>query len=138
MLATIWGFVMTSTTKTTITKKKAVDNNTACTKATPNAIRFKVSTKLQQNSEIYEAVAEIPGFRPTKVARNDGSTVFTTKSSLTKACRDRAAVLKRTPVFDFGTLSAITKAKITKKLSGKVPVAASGSCPVTGATSPKS
>jgi len=138
LLATIWGFVMTSTTKTTITKKKAVDNNTACTKATPNAIRFKVSTKLQQNSEIYEAVAEIPGFRPTKVARNDGSTVFTTKSSLTKACRDRAAVLKRTPIFDFGTLSAITKAKITKKLSGKVPVAASGSCTVTGATSPKS
>ena len=126
-----------TTTKTT-SKKRTVNNNQPAAKVASNAIRFKISTKVQNSNEIYEAVAEIPGFRPTKVTRTDGSTIFTTKSSLTKACKDRAATFKRTPVFDFGNLPAVTKTKITQRLSGKVPVAASGVCPVTGATAPRS
>lgn len=124
--------VMTST-KTT-SKKSVTSNNT---KAPTNSIRFRVTTKLQANIEIYEAVAEIPGFKPTKVTRQDGNTAFTTRSSLTKACRDRATSLKRVPIFDFGNLSTATKTKITQKFSGKVPVAKiqAGVCPVTGATS---
>lgn len=121
------------TTVKNASKKQTINNNRPSAKIVANAIRFKVTTKLKDNSEVYEATANIPGFQPTKVVRTDGSTVFTTRSSLTKACRDRAAQYKRTPVFDYGTISTTTKAKIVQRVTGKVPAATAGACPVTGA-----
>lgn len=111
------------------------------TTAPANAIRYKIVTKLNGANEVYEATAEIPGFRATKVTRSDGSTTFTTRSALTKACKDRAASLKRTPFFDFGVAASVN----TKKAPCKKPTpksrkvttfCATGSvCPVTGAGS---
>lgn len=96
-----------------------------------NSIRYKIITKLDGANEVYEATAEISGFKATKVLRSDGGTVFTTRSALTKACRDRANALKRLPVFDLGTLSSARNPK-SKKVSTFMPT--SGTCPVTGAS----
>ena len=95
-----------------------------------NSIRYKIMTRLDGTNEVYEATAEIPGFKATKVLRSDGGTVFTTRSALTKACRDRANALKRLPFFDLGTPAA--KTPKSKKVSTFTH--ASGTCPVTGAS----
>jgi len=99
--------------------------------AAANSIRYKIVTRLDGSNEVYEATAEIPGFKATKVIRSDGGTVFTTRSALTKACKDRAIALKRLPVFDLGTPTSKTAAK-SKKVSTFTPT--SGVCPVTGAS----
>ncbi len=101
-------------------------------KACANSIRYKIVTRIQGTNEVYEATAEIPGFRPTKVSRSDGGTVFTTRSALTKACRDRASALKRNPVFDLGTPVASKSSPKAKKVSTFSPM--SSVCPVTGAS----
>lgn len=118
---------------TTKTAKKKIAKPTNA-KAASNSIRFKISVRQNNSADAYEAVAEISGFKPTKVTRQDGTTVFTTRSSITKVCRDRAAALRLTPVFDFGTLSTTAKTKLVARFSGKVQQA-SGVCPVTGASS---
>jgi hypothetical protein len=117
--------------KTTV---KAATKPIAKTKsAVPaNSIRYKIITRIDGSNEVYEATAEIPGFKATKVLRSDGGTVFTTRSALTKACRDRANALKRLPIFDLGTPAA-TKAPRSKKVSTFA--STSGVCPVTGASS---
>jgi hypothetical protein len=117
--------------KTTV---KAATKPIAKTKsAVPaNSIRYKIITRIDGSNEVYEATAEIPGFKATKVLRSDGGTVFTTRSALTKACRDRANALKRLPIFDLGAPAA-TKAPRSKKVSTFV--STSGVCPVTGASS---
>lgn len=98
-----------------------------------NSIRYRIMTRLEGANEVYEATAEIPGFKPTKVLRSDGGTIFTTRSALTKACRDRAAALKRLSVFDLGTPStkSATAPKSRKVASFST---TSGVCPVTGAS----
>lgn len=101
------------------------------TVAAANSIRYKIVTRLDGSNEVYEATAEIPGFKATKVLRSDGGTVFTTRSALTKACKDRAIALKRLPVFDLGTPASKTAVK-SKKVSTFTPT--SGVCPVTGAS----
>lgn len=117
--------------KTTV---KAATKPIAKTKsAVPaNSIRYKIITRIDGSNEVYEATAEIPGFKATKVLRSDGGTVFTTRSALTKACRDRANALKRLPIFDLGTPAAI-KTPRSKKVSTFA--STSGVCPVTGAAS---
>jgi hypothetical protein len=96
-----------------------------------NSIRYRIMTRLEGTNEVYEATAEIPGFKPTKVLRSDGGTVFTTRSALTKACRDRATALKRLSVFDLGT-PATKSAPKSKKVAS---FSSSGNvCPVTGAS----
>jgi len=111
------------TARKTASKSKTV--------AATNSIRYKIVTRLDGSNEVYEATAEIPGFKATKVLRSDGGTVFTTRSALTKACKDRAIALKRLPVFDLGTPASKTAAK-SKKVSTFTPT--SGVCPVTGAS----
>ena len=123
--------IKTKTAKTAKTKPavKATAKSKAATPA--NSIRYRIVTRLEGSNEVYEATAEIPGFRPTKVIRSDGGTVFTTRSALTKACRDRATALKRNPVFDLGATSAKASPK-SRKVSTFTPT--SGVCPVTGAS----
>jgi hypothetical protein len=125
----------TSTTKTvkTVKKVKPIAKATATkgkTAPSANSIRYRIMTRLEGSNEVYEATAEIPGFKATKVLRNDGSTIFTTRSALTKACRDRANALKRLPVFDLGTPTTKSSPR-AKKVATFTPV--SGACPVTGA-----
>ena len=119
----------------TAVKKRVVSKKTPTSKASipANAIRYKIVTKLEGSNEVYEATAEIPGFRATKVLRNDGTTTFSTRSALTKACKDRAAALKRTPFFDFGS-TAVTAPKSAPKARKVTTFCSTGSaCPVTGA-----
>ena len=123
--------VKIKTTKTTI--KAATKPVTKTKSAVPaNSIRYKIVTRIDGANEVYEATAEIPGFKATKVLRSDGGTVFTTRSALTKACRDRANALKRLPIFDLGTPAA-AKAPKSKKVSTFA--STSGVCPITGASS---
>ncbi len=125
--------IKTKTAKPAKTTKPAVKATAVKSKAvvSANSIRYTVMTRLDGANEVYEATAEIPGFRPTKVLRSDGGTVFTTRSAVTKACRDRAIALKRNPVFDLGTPSTKNAPK-SKKVSTFTPT--SGVCPVTGAS----
>jgi hypothetical protein len=118
----------------TVKKVKPIAKVTATkskTTSSANSIRYRIVTRLEGANEVYEATAEIPGFKATKVLRNDGSTVFTTRSALTKACRDRATALKRLPVFDLGTPNSknVPKSKKVSTFSST-----SGVCPVTGAS----
>lgn len=115
--------VVKSSAKKISTKTNAV--------ATVNSIRYRIMTRLEGSNEVYEATAEIPGFKATKVIRSDGGTIFTTRSALTKACKDRANALKRLPVFDLGTPTTKNTPK-SKKVSTFTPT--SGVCPVTGAS----
>ena len=125
---------MTAVNNKTVKKTKVQAKPVAKSKASAtaaNSIRYKIATRLDGNNEVYEATAEIPGFRPTKVVRSDGGTVFTTRSALTKACRDRAIALKRNPVFDLGAATTKSSPK-ARKVSTFTPT--SGVCPVTGAS----
>ena len=122
--------IKNKTPKKTKIQAKPVAKSKANTVAA-NSIRYKIVTRLDGNNEVYEATAEIPGFRATKVTRSDGSTVFTTRSALTKACRDRANALKRLPVFDLGAAATKSSPK-ARKVSTFTPT--SGVCPVTGAS----
>lgn len=121
-------------TSKTVKKVKPTAKTTAVkgkTTSSSNSIRYRIVTRLDGSNEVYEATAEISGFKATKVVRNDGTTVFTTRSSLMKACRDRANSLKRLPVFDFGSQSTKNSPK-SKKVTTFIPT--SGVCPVTGAS----
>ena len=122
----------TKSAKTDKSNKPAVKASAhkAKTAVSANSIRYKIMTRLEGLNEVYEATAEIPGFRPTKVTRSDGGTIFSTRSALTKACRDRATALKRLPVFDLGAASTKNAPK-AKKVST---FASSSVCPVTGAS----
>ena len=122
----------TKTTKPAKISKPSVKTSASKAKAvtSANSIRYKIMTRLEGSNEVYEATAEIPGFRPTKVTRSDGGTIFSTRSALTKACRDRATALKRNPVFDLGAASTKNAPK-SKKVST---FASSSVCPVTGAS----
>lgn len=128
---------MTAVKNKTVAKAKVAAKTTAKVPAkskavaSANSIRYKIVTRLEGSNEVYEATASIPGFRPTKVIRSDGGTVFTTRSALTKACKDRAIALKRLPVFDLGAPAAKTTPK-SKRVSTFTPT--SGVCPVTGAS----
>lgn len=129
---------MTAVKNKTVAKAKTVVKSPAKkipaktkTVVAANSIRYRIMTRLEGSNEVYEATAEIPGFKATKVLRNDGGTIFTTRSALTKACKDRANSLKRLPVFDLGT-PATKNAPKSKKVSTFTPT--SGVCPVTGAS----
>jgi len=65
-------------------------------------LRFDIITKTQNGTTIYEATANIPGFRPSYVEKiENGCTQFSTRSSIIAACRNRAATLGLAPVVQF-------------------------------------
>lgn len=116
-------------------KIKNATKSTTKTSVPANSIRYKIVTKLSGVNEVYEATAEISGFKATKVTRQDGTTAFTTRSALTKACKDRAASLKRIPIFDLGSATVAPSKKAKAPKAGKVVTFCSTGCPVTGACS---
>lgn len=61
---------------------------------TTNELQVKVSERQSGSEQWYEATVSICGLQPTKLARkSDGSTRFTTRSSLTGAARNLAKTL---------------------------------------------
>ncbi len=57
-------------------------------------LTVKVSEKAKNDEKWFEATVSIDGLRPTKLARkSDGSTKFTTRSSVTSAAKRLATTL---------------------------------------------
>jgi hypothetical protein len=59
-----------------------------------NELTVKVTEREKDGSQWFEATVSIEGLRPTKLARkSDGSTKFTTRSSVTSAAKRLATTL---------------------------------------------
>jgi hypothetical protein len=79
--------------------------------STQQTLRFDVTAKVQNGNTVYEAVARIPGFRPTAVEKiENGCTQFSTRSAITVGCNNRAVSLGMTPVIKYA-VPASTPAK---------------------------
>ena len=79
--------------------------------STQQTLRFDVTAKVQNGNTVYEAVARIPGFRPTAVEKiENGCTQFSTRSAITAGCNNRAVSLGMTPVIKYA-VPASTPAK---------------------------
>ena len=88
-----------------------------------SALFVKVSTKQVGKTEVFSGTVTIPGLRPTKVARrSDGSTTFSSKSSLFSSARSVAKALGFDGVTDTTTIvkkAAKTKARTCTHGTGK-------------------
>jgi hypothetical protein len=83
--------------------------------AKTSPLRFDVTSRTQNGSTVYEAVASIPGFRPVAVEKiEDGTTKFNTRSAITYVCKNRAAALGMTALIRYSaTTPAVTAATTT-------------------------
>jgi hypothetical protein len=90
-------------------------------------IRFDITSRTQAGSLVYEATALIPGFSPVPVSKiENGSTQFTTRSSVTAACNNRAISLGLKPTIRFSTTDATstcTHKVVAKKIRNRVKTA---------------
>jgi hypothetical protein len=82
-------------------------------------IRFDITSRTLAGSLVYEATALIPGFAPVPVSKiENGSTQFTTRSSVTTTCNNRAISLGLKPLLRFSNTSTATTS--TSNVSSKV------------------
>ena len=81
-----------------------------------NKLKVKVTSKKTASGEVWEGMASITGFKPTKITRNDGTTQFTNRAAVNTAARNRAKQLGYSDV-DFGTESVKPVAKKAAKKS---------------------
>lgn len=59
-----------------------------------NNLNVRVYNRKNKDGQYYwEATATIPGFKPTKITRPDGTTQFASRSAVTGAARSRAKSL---------------------------------------------
>jgi hypothetical protein len=79
-------------------------------------IRFDITSRTLAGNLVYEATASIPGFAPVPVSKiENGSTQFTTRSSITSTCNNRATSLGLKPVLRFSnTVATCTSGAKTK------------------------
>jgi hypothetical protein len=87
---------------------------------TTNELQVKVSERQSGSEQWYEATVSICGLQPTKLARkSDGSTRFTTRSSLTGAARNLAKTLGYNGVAVEEPRRVAAKASSTSKTASK-------------------
>lgn len=58
-----------------------------------STLNAKVTSKATDGEEFWEGTVSIPGLKPTKVTRADGTTKFNNRSTLLSALRNRAKSL---------------------------------------------
>lgn len=89
--------------------------------ATTQQLRFDVTSRTQSGNTVYEAVARIPGFKPASVQKiENGCTLFSTRSSVTAACKNRASSLGMTPVIRYAATTASTTSTSTIRKNRRV------------------
>lgn len=88
--------------------------------ATAPQLRFDVTSRTQNGNTVYEAVARIPGFKPASVQKiENGCTVFSTRSSVTAACKNRASSLGMTPLIRYTAPTAAASVTVTTRKNRK-------------------
>lgn len=85
--------------------------------ATKRDLQVRVSTRQSGSKQWYEATVNINGLRPTLLTKTDGSTQFTTRSSLTGVARNLAKTLGYSGVVEPQKVAA--KASSTKTATKK-------------------
>ena len=75
---------------------------------TTNVISFNVTSKTVNGAQVYQAVATIPGLAPTVVEKIEGGNTFSTRSSVTSACNNRAALFGMKPLIKYSVAATTT------------------------------
>lgn len=85
---------------------------------TKKDLQVRVTTRQSGSKQWYEGVVSIQGLKPTLLAKTDGTTQFTTRSSITGVARNLAKTLGYAGVVEPQTKTS-TKKVAAKKSSTK-------------------
>lgn len=81
-------------------------------------LNVKIVSKTDDSAEYWEGTVSVPGLKPTKVTKSDGTTRFNSRSTLLSAVRNRAKSLGFEGV-DYGENAEVATARKAAKKTAR-------------------